>query len=53
MTDTAAQPAASAHGSLAAGSSRLRQRRRAQSRLKAYGIAAIAFALLALANIDR
>ena len=52
MTDTAAQPAAaSAHGSLAAGSSRLRQRRRAQTRLKAYGIAAIAFALLALATL--
>ncbi len=52
MTDAAAQPsAAPAHGSLAGASNRLRQRRRAQTRLKAYGIAAIAFALLALATL--
>ena len=51
MVDTAAQPHRPGkfeHGSLVAGSRRLRKRRAAETRLKAYGIIAIAVAASAL-----
>ncbi len=53
MVDTAAQPEGRRfdHGSIRQGSSRLRKRRAAERRLKAYGIIAIAVAALALVSL--
>jgi phosphate transport system permease protein len=55
MADTASQPPAASpprnHGSLAGGTERLRKRRRAEIRLKAYGITALLIAAGALISL--